>query len=64
MARFRTAYERLNQSQRKVAQKTFCETHHVTPGTFRNKMNGFSALFETEVEWMEDYSPYQAPVAA
>ena len=64
MSRFRAAYERLNMAQRQIAQRLFCEAHHVTPGTFRNKMNGFSTLFEAEVEWMEGYDPYTQPVAA
>lgn len=58
MGRFRKAYERLNHAQRRIAQRTFCELHHVSSGTFRNKMNGFQALFEAEVEWMEEYDPY------
>ncbi|WP_040006183.1 hypothetical protein [Fibrisoma limi] len=64
MSRFRVAYERMNHSQRQIAQKAFCEAHHVTPGTFRNKMNGFTSLFEAEVEWMEAHDPYAQPQTA
>ena len=46
MGRFRAAYERLNHSQRQQAQRLFCEAHQIKPGTFRNKINGFSALFD------------------
>ncbi|OJW78107.1 MAG: hypothetical protein BGO59_29245 [Spirosoma sp. 48-14] len=63
-SRFRSAYERLNHTQRQVAQKSFCEAHHVTAGTFRNKMNGFTSLFEAEVDWMESYDPYAQPLTA
>lgn len=65
MLRFRTAYERLNYSQRQVAQQKFCEVHRISHGTFRNKMNGINTLFETEVTWMEGYDPHShQPVAA
>lgn len=60
MSRFRKAYERLSYTQRQVAQKNFCEIHSISSGTFRNKINGFAALYETEVQWMEGYDPYQA----
>jgi len=64
ISRFRSAYERLSYNQRQTARGQFCGIHGVTEGTFRNKMNGFSALSETEVEWMESYDPYAQPLAA
>jgi hypothetical protein len=63
MARFRIAYERLSFHQRQILKKKFCTTHVLTPGTFYNKMSGFSAISETEVEWIEAYNPYAEAAA-